>query len=86
MPKIGNISTEIAEITSAHTETGLAPRTAMSPPMSGAVKMTDIPLSPRTIPACAEDPVVSSTSHGIATCTAELPADPNKADIPRSML
>ena len=64
---MGKRSTEVAEMMSAQTDTGRAPSTAISPPMSGAVKMTESPLSPRTIPACAEDPVVSRTNHGIAT-------------------
>jgi hypothetical protein len=51
---------------SAQIETGRAPRTAISPPIIGAVKITENPLMPRTTPAFAEDPVVSRTSQGIA--------------------
>jgi hypothetical protein len=42
--------------------------------------MTERPLSPRTIPAFADEPVVSSTSQGTATWTAELPAEPKNAE------
>ena len=77
---MGNSTTDAAEIMSAQIETGRAPSTAIRPPMSGAVKMTDSPLRPSTIPAFADDPVTSRTSHGIATCTAELPAEPKNAD------
>ena len=51
---------------SAHIDTGRAPRTAINPPMSGAEKMTENPLMPSTTPAFADEPVISSTSHGIA--------------------
>jgi hypothetical protein len=47
----------------------------------GAVKMTEMPLMPNTIPACADEPVISKTNQGTATCTAELPALPKIADI-----
>jgi hypothetical protein len=53
----------------------------MTPPIMGAVKMTEIPLIPNTIPAWADEPVISNTSQGTATCTAELPALPKIADI-----
>jgi hypothetical protein len=43
--------------------------------------MTDMPLMPNTIPACADEPVISKTNQGTATCTAELPALPKIADI-----
>jgi hypothetical protein len=66
VPTIGKSTTEAAEMMSAQIETGRAPRTAINPPIIGAVKMTENPLIPRTTPAFADEPVVSSTSHGIA--------------------
>ena len=66
-PTTGNKRTDSIEMTSADTATFRAPRTAMSPPISGAVNTTEKPLMPRTTPADADDPVVSSTSQGIAT-------------------
>jgi hypothetical protein len=65
-PMTGKSTTEPAEMMSAQIETGRAPRTAINPPIIGAVKITENPLMPRTTPAFAEDPVVSRTSHGIA--------------------
>jgi hypothetical protein len=66
LPTIGKSTTEPAEIMSAHIETGRAPRTAINPPIIGAVKMTENPLIPSTTPAFADEPVISRTSHGIA--------------------
>jgi hypothetical protein len=66
LPTTGKSTTEPAEMMSAHIETGRAPRTAISPPMIGAVKMTENPLIPSTTPAFADEPVISRTSHGIA--------------------
>jgi hypothetical protein len=53
----------------------------MTPPIMGAVKITERPLIPNTIPAWAEEPVVSNTNQGTAICTAELPALPKIAEI-----
>jgi hypothetical protein len=66
VPTIGKSTTEAAEMMSAQIETGRAPRTAISPPIIGAVKMTENPLIPSTTPAFADEPVISRTSHGIA--------------------
>ena len=80
VPTIGKSTTDAAEMMSAQIETGRGPRMAISPPIIGAVKMTEKPLMPSTTPAFAEEPVISRTSHGIAMCTAELPAEANIAD------